>query len=85
MKTASVADLRNDFARLEKWLEAGEKVQITKRGIPVAKLTSWKEPRSSKKVIWPDIMARLERTWGNRVFSEAEVREMRNAEHGDRA
>lgn len=38
MKTANVRDLRNNFARLSKWLENGESVQIFKRGKPVARI-----------------------------------------------
>jgi antitoxin (DNA-binding transcriptional repressor) of toxin-antitoxin stability system len=38
MKTATVRDLRNDFARLSKWLEKGETIEIIKRGKPVADL-----------------------------------------------
>ena len=33
MKHASVADLRNKFARISKWIEAGETVEITKAGL----------------------------------------------------
>ncbi len=32
MKTATVRDLRNNFARLSKWLEKGETIEIVKRG-----------------------------------------------------
>jgi antitoxin (DNA-binding transcriptional repressor) of toxin-antitoxin stability system len=38
MKTASVRDLRNDFARLSKWLDKGETIEIFKRGKAVADL-----------------------------------------------
>ena len=38
MKTATVRDLRNDFARLSKWLDQGETIEIIKRGKPVADL-----------------------------------------------
>ncbi len=38
MKTASVRELRNDFARLSKWLAEGETIEIVKRGKPVADL-----------------------------------------------
>jgi len=38
MKTATIRDLRNNFARLTKWLDAGETVEIIKRGKPVADL-----------------------------------------------
>jgi antitoxin (DNA-binding transcriptional repressor) of toxin-antitoxin stability system len=38
MKTATVSHLRNEFGRLSKWLEAGEVVQILKRGRPFARV-----------------------------------------------
>lgn len=38
MKTATIRDLRNDFARISKWLAKGETVEIVKRGRPVADL-----------------------------------------------
>jgi antitoxin (DNA-binding transcriptional repressor) of toxin-antitoxin stability system len=45
MKTATIRDLRNDFARLSKWLEKGETIEILKRGKPVADLV----PKASGK------------------------------------
>lgn len=39
MKTATVRQLRNDFGRLSKWLEAGETIQIVKRGRPFARVS----------------------------------------------
>jgi antitoxin (DNA-binding transcriptional repressor) of toxin-antitoxin stability system len=38
MKTTSVRELRNNFAKVSRWLEAGENVEITKRGAPYAKI-----------------------------------------------
>ena len=38
MKTATIRDLRNDIARLSKWLDQGETIEIIKRGKPVAEL-----------------------------------------------
>ena len=38
MKTATVRELRNDFGRVSKWLNAGETVQILKRGQPFARV-----------------------------------------------
>ncbi len=34
IKTATVADLRNNFATISKWFHNGEAVAITKRGFP---------------------------------------------------
>lgn len=55
-------------------------MQIIKRGRAFAQLTSLAEvstPRSAPK---PDVMARLQEVWGDRVFSIKEVEEMREAE-----
>ena len=43
MKTATIRDLRNDFARLSKWLDKGETIEIIKRG---------KHGSSNKRVIF---------------------------------
>lgn len=79
MRTASVRDLRNNFAKLEAWLNNGEEVQIEKRGEPIAMLTAIDRSRG-KKVEMPDFAARRKAIWGDRMFSEAEVRAMREAE-----
>ena len=44
MKTATIRDLRNDFARLSKLLERGETVQLLKRGKPFARVVP--EPKT---------------------------------------
>lgn len=79
MKTATVRDLRNNFAKLESWLSNGEEIRIEKRGEPVAMLTALPRARSQgfKK---PDFAARQKAIWGDRVFSEAEVKAMREYE-----
>jgi len=79
MKTATVRDLRNNFAMLEAWLLEGEEVCIKKRGKPIALLTGVGRKRAGK-VKNPDFAARLKAIWGDRVFSEAEVVEMRAME-----
>ena len=38
MKTASVRDLRNHFAELSTWIESGETIQLTKRGVAYAQI-----------------------------------------------
>ena len=60
MKTATVADLRNNFARVSKWIEAGEKVSIIKRGKPFAVLAPAKDERKGVPP-WPDLAARMVR------------------------
>jgi antitoxin (DNA-binding transcriptional repressor) of toxin-antitoxin stability system len=80
MRTATVRDLRNNFAKLEAWLKNGEEICIEKRGEPVALLTAPRRAKAGKKVKMPDFAARQKAIWGDRVFSEAEVIAMREAE-----
>lgn len=64
MKTATVADLRNHFSDISRIIHNGEKITITKRGMPFAILSPLQK-RKSSSMEWPD---RAE--WRNRVFSE---------------
>jgi len=83
MKTATVRELRNEFSKLETWLGEGQEIRIEKKGKTIAIL---KPSRTEEGTIpRPDFMARLRENWGDRVFTEEEVREMREAELGDRA
>lgn len=79
MKTATVRDLRNNFSRIEAWLGEGEEVCIEKRGKPIAFLSA--KPSSPAGPL-PDVdwAARRRAIWGDRVFSDEEVRAMREAE-----
>ena len=79
MKTATVRDLRNHFPRVAAWIAEGEPVEITKAGKLFARLVP-AVPEKPRKLVKPDIMARLKKTWGNRVFSTKEVAAMRAAE-----
>lgn len=79
MKKATVRDLRNRFARVAAWIAEGESVEITKRGKPFARLSPAAREKK-RQVLKPDIMGRLKRTWGSRVFSAEEVAAMRAAE-----
>lgn len=79
MKTATVRDLRNRFPRVAAWIAEGEAVEITKAGKLFARLTP-PAPGHPPGLVKPDIMARLKKRWGNRVFSALEVAAMRAAE-----
>jgi len=46
MKTATVRDLRNHFAKLSKWLDSGETVQIMKHGRPFARVVPEPKPKA---------------------------------------
>lgn len=79
MKTATVADLRNHFRRVSAWIENGEAVEIIKRGRAFARLVPAEKPTPAK--FDPIAHARRRKeTWGNRIFSVAEVKAMRAAE-----
>ncbi len=79
MKTATVRDLRNHFPRVAAWIADGQPVEITKAGKPFARLVP-ATPETPRKLVKPDIMARLKAVWGDRVFSAKDVAEMRAAE-----
>jgi antitoxin (DNA-binding transcriptional repressor) of toxin-antitoxin stability system len=82
MKTATMRDLRYDYGKLEPWIKAGETIQITRHARPVFNIVPPKKA-TRKKLVHPDYEARLKRIWGDRVFSAAEVEEMRAAETGE--
>lgn len=73
MKQASIRDLRYRFPEIERMLRRGETIEITRRGKPIGCLAPARpEPAA---VAMPDIMARLRRIHGNKVFkvSNAEL------------
>jgi antitoxin (DNA-binding transcriptional repressor) of toxin-antitoxin stability system len=79
-RTASVADLRNNFRRVSAWLENGEPVEILKRGRPFARLTpAAPAPSKLHKV---DFGRQMKAVWGRKVFSDLEITAMRDAELG---
>ena len=83
MKTATVRDLRYDFPKLEAWLAGGEEILITKHSKVVAKISRATETPAAKLPPHPDYEARRKRIWGDRVFTQAEVDEMRAFETGE--
>ena len=79
MKTANVADLRNDFRKIAGWIADGESVSIKMRGKLFALLSPIRgEDGPPMPAI--DFAAQLKRIWGERVFTDDEVRRMRDAE-----
>jgi antitoxin (DNA-binding transcriptional repressor) of toxin-antitoxin stability system len=80
MKIATVADLRNHFRRVSAWIENGEAVQIVKRGKAFARLVPEAQSKPKPKLVKVDFAARRKAIWGDRVFSAAEVKAMRDAE-----
>jgi antitoxin (DNA-binding transcriptional repressor) of toxin-antitoxin stability system len=83
MKTATVRDLRYDFPKIEAWLASGEEILITKHSKPVARISGPLATPAGKVPPLPDYRARLKRIWGDRVFTQEEVDEMRAFETGE--
>lgn len=83
MKTATVRDLRYDFPKIEAWLAGGEEILITKHAKPVARISAASAAPERTLPPKPDYRARLKRIWGDRVFTQAEVDEMRAFETGE--
>lgn len=82
-KTATVADLRNNFRRVSAWIANGESVEIIKRGKNFARLTpAAASPASPAKV---DFKRQLRAAWGEKSLSPAAVQAMREAELGTRS
>jgi len=65
MPTATVRELRNDFARVSLWIANGEAVTLTKNGKPFAILTPIRGDQATPK--WPDLAARLHRRFPDGV------------------
>lgn len=80
MKTATVADLRNDFRRVSAWVSEGQSVAITKRGRVVARLVppdGGAEAKDRKPFKMPDFEAQRRAIWGNKKpMTAAEVKAM---------
>lgn len=78
MRTVTVRELRNEFPRIEAWVHEGESINISKRGKVIARLVPVSASSvAATNVKKPDIMARLQETWGGRIFSLEEVAAMR--------
>jgi|GEM_PF-201504 len=75
MKTASVADLRNRFATVSRWIYEGESVTIKKRGKVFAILAP-AEPRKKIAIALPDYESRLQRIFGERPHRGATAEEI---------
>ena len=65
MKQASVRDLRYHFSEVERLLEQGEEIEITKRKRVVARLLP---VTTAPPKTWPDFQARLRKIYGDKVL-----------------
>jgi antitoxin (DNA-binding transcriptional repressor) of toxin-antitoxin stability system len=74
MKTATVRDLRNSFARISRWIEAGESVEVTRRGKAFARILPV-APAKGRPAPKPDILARLKADFGDMILPDSAVEE----------
>lgn len=81
MKTASVRDLRQDFARVYAWLQAGEDVTITRRRQPIATLVTLRRKKRVNASM-PDLTARLQKVFGRRVIPDQAVKDLMDRNRG---
>ena len=52
MKTATVRELRNRYTQLLEWIDAGEEIKITRRGVVIARLVPENRVRAQPGVDW---------------------------------
>ena len=79
MRTATVRDLRQNFPKIERWLESGEPVTITKRDKPVALLSL--PPLTTAKRTKAEIRARWSRPASGPRLPEGVLREVCEERH----
>ncbi len=79
MITITLRELRNNFSKLEAWLEEGEQIQVQRRGTPIAMLTGISQTHTGE-IKRPSFAERRKAIWGDRVFSDDEVAAMRAEE-----
>lgn len=82
MKIASIRELRHDTAAVLGWVEAGESVEIRRRGKLVAVLAPPARP-VSQSAVRPDFGARLKTIYGERMLQPTAT-ELLAEERGDR-
>jgi len=81
MKTASVQDLRQDFARIRAWLQTGEEVAITLRGQAIATLIPIPQKKRARRSL-PDLTARLKKVFGTRLIPDQTVKALMDQDRG---
>ncbi|MBS1800104.1 MAG: hypothetical protein JSS95_09790 [Acidobacteria bacterium] len=62
MKTASIRELRYDFGKIERLLQQGQEIEITKRRRVIARLS----PETTGTAAMPDFLKRLRANYGGK-------------------
>ena len=79
MKTGLISDVPTRVGKGEDWQDPRDKIPGDKTGTTGGLSAATLEPNHGG-VLMPDFAARRAKIWGDRVFSAAEVRAMRDAE-----
>ncbi len=81
VKTVSIRDLKHDTSTVLSWVEMGDRVEICKRGKPVAIMIrpDAKQQGSQR----PDFLARLRSIYGDRILPSTAT-DLLAQERGDR-
>ena len=65
MRTVTVSQLRREFKRIERLLQRGEEIQVTKRGRVIARLV----PENSEAgPEMPDFLGRMRAIYGDKIL-----------------
>jgi len=81
MKSATVADLRNNFATVSRWIYEGESVTIKKRGHVFAILAPAKKKKATPP--WPAFEERLRRSFPTGPVKGVGAEELINEMRGE--
>jgi len=84
MKSATIRDLRNRFPVVAAWIEQGQEVEITRHGKGFARLSPLPSKRPGRFKM-PDIMARLNQTFGAKCYDAQDVAKGLADSRGDRS
>ena len=68
MKTASVRELRNNYAKVLRWVENGEEVEVTRRGAVIAKVVP--AATAVRELDWSDSAALGEMRWSKTLTAK---------------
>jgi prevent-host-death family protein len=66
MKTTTIRELRNNYAKVLRWVSAGEEVRVTRHGKIVARVVP-PPPVSSRKLDWKESAAFNRPHWPHRL------------------
>jgi len=73
--------LRQDFARILAWIDAGEEVAITMRRQAIARLIPWPQKKAVKRPM-PDIAARLKKVFGAKTIADKTMKAVMDQNRG---